>query len=310
MAQPDHRDRRGAADRRDDRRPAAPRLGLDRREPARRRGAFGTAQHGVGLHRAGGMMRTVGGRTDHVVVVGAGLAGLSAALHLAGRGPLGDRRRTRRRARRPGRPTRRRRLPDRHRPDGAHDARPDRRDLRGRRRIHRRPARAGSRSSPPTARCSPTAARSTCTATATRWRPRSSGFAGPQQAAGLPAAARLARRGLYEVEFDGFIGAELRLAAVAADPAAGPAGRARRLPALGPGGEAVHHRSSGCTGSSPSRRSTRGCRRSGRSRCTPSSPTWTPSPACTSRAAECGHCPTRWPPPRSTPGSNSATAQR
>lgn len=31
-------------------------------------------------------MRTIKGRTDHVVVVGAGLAGLSAALHLAGRG--------------------------------------------------------------------------------------------------------------------------------------------------------------------------------------------------------------------------------
>jgi phytoene desaturase len=31
-------------------------------------------------------MRTVSGRTDHVVVVGAGLSGLSAALHLAGRG--------------------------------------------------------------------------------------------------------------------------------------------------------------------------------------------------------------------------------
>jgi phytoene desaturase len=31
-------------------------------------------------------MRTVGGTIDHVVVVGAGLAGLSAALHLAGRG--------------------------------------------------------------------------------------------------------------------------------------------------------------------------------------------------------------------------------
>jgi len=32
------------------------------------------------------MMHTVRGQTDHVVVVGAGLAGLSAALHLAGRG--------------------------------------------------------------------------------------------------------------------------------------------------------------------------------------------------------------------------------
>jgi phytoene desaturase len=32
------------------------------------------------------MIRTVGGNTDHVVVVGAGLAGLSAALHLTGRG--------------------------------------------------------------------------------------------------------------------------------------------------------------------------------------------------------------------------------
>jgi phytoene desaturase len=31
-------------------------------------------------------MRTVAGRSDHVVVVGAGLAGLAAALHLAGRG--------------------------------------------------------------------------------------------------------------------------------------------------------------------------------------------------------------------------------
>ncbi|WP_297847442.1 phytoene desaturase family protein [Mycobacterium sp.] len=31
-------------------------------------------------------MRTIEGRTDHVVVIGAGLAGLSAALHLAGRG--------------------------------------------------------------------------------------------------------------------------------------------------------------------------------------------------------------------------------
>jgi phytoene desaturase len=38
------------------------------------------------VHRAGGVMATVPGRTDRVVVVGAGLSGLSAALHLAGRG--------------------------------------------------------------------------------------------------------------------------------------------------------------------------------------------------------------------------------
>ena len=49
-------------------------------------GALRAARHGVGVHGAGGMMRTISGRTDHVVVVGAGLAGLSAALHLAGRG--------------------------------------------------------------------------------------------------------------------------------------------------------------------------------------------------------------------------------
>ena len=38
------------------------------------------------LHRKGRLMRTVEGRTDRVVVVGAGLSGLSAALYLAGRG--------------------------------------------------------------------------------------------------------------------------------------------------------------------------------------------------------------------------------
>ena len=36
--------------------------------------------------REGRLMRTVEGRTDRVVVVGAGLSGLSAALQLAGRG--------------------------------------------------------------------------------------------------------------------------------------------------------------------------------------------------------------------------------
>jgi phytoene desaturase len=31
-------------------------------------------------------MRTVSGRTDHVVVIGAGLAGVSATVHLLGSG--------------------------------------------------------------------------------------------------------------------------------------------------------------------------------------------------------------------------------
>jgi phytoene desaturase len=38
------------------------------------------------MHASGGMMRTIRGGSDHIVVVGAGLAGLAAALHLAGRG--------------------------------------------------------------------------------------------------------------------------------------------------------------------------------------------------------------------------------
>ncbi len=252
-------------------------------------------------------MRTVGGRTDHVVVVGAGLAGLSAALHLAGRGravtvvergdvPGGT-----------GRPAGHRRLSARHRANGSHHAGPDRRNIRRRRRIHRRPDGARGRRS----RLSRPLRRRQHAGRAQR--PRRDGRRGravgrAATGAGLSSAARLARpavsgrvRRLHRLEF--------RLPVVAVDSAARPAGGARRLPALGPGGETVHHRSDGCTASSPSRRSTRGFRPSGRSRSTPSSPTWTPLRACTFRAAGCGRCPTRWPPPRRMPVSNSATVQ-
>ena len=64
-------------------------------EPTRPGGAIRAARHGVGVHAPGGVMRTISGRSDHVVVVGAGLAGLAAALHLAGRGRAGHRRRAR-----------------------------------------------------------------------------------------------------------------------------------------------------------------------------------------------------------------------
>src|SRR5690348_14022123 len=64
------------------------RVGIERARPAedRRPGAGGIDQYGRGLHEAGRLMRTVKGPTGHVVVVGAGLSGLTAALHLAGRG--------------------------------------------------------------------------------------------------------------------------------------------------------------------------------------------------------------------------------
>ena len=141
-------------------------------------GALGAAQHGLGLHPAGGMMRTVGGTTDHVVVVGAGLAGLSAALHLAGRGRAvtvverGDV---------PGGRVGRLDI-DGYRLDTGPTVltMPDLIDdtfaAVGESTADRLAARAPS--IPPIARCSPTAARWTCTATATRWPPRWSGSPG------------------------------------------------------------------------------------------------------------------------------------
>ena len=108
--------------------------------------AAGRATRSRRLCRAGGVAGR--GEPTRVVVVGAGLGGLSAACHLAGRGwdvevvergdgPGG----------RAGR-ARARRLPVRHRPDGADHARPPGRHLRGRRRRHGRlrdaaPARPG-----------------------------------------------------------------------------------------------------------------------------------------------------------------------
>ncbi len=71
-------------------------------------------------------MRTVRGRTDHVVVIGAGLAGLSAALRLAGAGRQVTVLERAERSRRSGRRHCRRRLSVRQRPDGADDARPHR----------------------------------------------------------------------------------------------------------------------------------------------------------------------------------------
>src|SRR5699024_8977033 len=78
--------RRGRGDR-------GPHRGADRagRHPTgrarrRRRAGRAAAQPGRRRDLPGSLMRTVSGPTDHVLVVGAGLAGLAAALHLRGQG--------------------------------------------------------------------------------------------------------------------------------------------------------------------------------------------------------------------------------
>src|ERR1700712_1135442 len=63
-------------------------IGARRTAPAADRGSgtSGVDEYGRRLHGANRLMRSVSGPNTRVVVVGAGLAGLTAALHLAGRG--------------------------------------------------------------------------------------------------------------------------------------------------------------------------------------------------------------------------------
>ncbi len=68
-------------------------------------------------------------------------------------------------------------------------------------------------------------------------------------------------------------------------------------------------RTSGCTASSASRRCTPVSHRTKHSPSTPSSPTWTPSTACSSRSVGCTSCPRRWPRRRSRRGRRSPTTR-
>ena len=159
------------------------------------------------------LMRTVTGNADHVVVVGAGLAGLAAALHLAGRG-------------RPVTVVERGQAPG---------GRVGRLDVDGYRldtgptvltmpdiidetfaavgESTRRPARAGAGVAGLSRVCSPMAARSTSMPTGRGGR-RGGRLRRAARSPGLPAACVIGSRGSIEVEFDGFIAAELRFAAV------------------------------------------------------------------------------------------------
>ena len=215
----------------------------------------------------GRLMRTVEGRTDRVVVVGAGLSGLSAALHLAGRGRARHRRRTRRR---PG-------------------GRVGRADISGYR-LDTGPTvltmpdiiddafAAVGESLSDRAR---TAAGAPGLPRDVRRRQRAGGahrggrdvrrdraVRRRAEGRGLPAAARLADRAVPH-RVRRVHRRQLRLAAVPADPAAGPAGRAGRVPALGQGGAPVPQRRAAAAGVHLPGRCTPGSRRRARWRCTP-----------------------------------------
>ena len=206
-----------------------------------------------------------------------------------------------------GRPARHRRIPPRHRSDRVDDARHHRRRVRRRRRVPVRPAGpdAGRAGVPRVVRRRQRTERAQ---RARRHGRRDRAIRRPRSGRRLPAAAGLADPAV----------------STSSSTASSPRTSTRRcrcsprswlgLPpsavsAAGTGWCARSSATSDCGACSPSRRSTPGFRRSGRWRCTRSSPTWTPSPACTSRAAGCGRCPTRWPRPPPTPVSNSVTGQ-
>ena len=96
---------------------------------------------------------------------------------------------------------------------------------------------------------------------------------------------------------------------------AGPAQAEPGPPRWRPAGSGRWPRRSGSSsrtpapsGCSPSRPSTRGSRPTTRWPCTPSSPTWTPWPGCSSPRAGCTRCPRRWPPRRRSTACSSTTA--
>ena len=191
-------------------------------------------------------MRTVAGPNSRVVVVGAGLAGLSAALHLAGRGrevtvverehwPGG----------RAGRldiggyrldtgPT------VLTMPDIIDDAFAAVGENRSADRLDLMPV------DPAYRRRSPTAAAWTCTRDADAMADAGAEFAGAARPTAT-AAARLADAAVPR-RVRRFHRRELRLAAVTGHPAAGPAGRAGRLPPVGRRWSAVHHRRAAAAG--------------------------------------------------------------
>jgi hypothetical protein len=242
-------------------------------------------------------LRTVTGPTDHVVVVGAGLGGLSAALRLAGAGrevTVLEREAVPGRA---CRPDRGRRLPLRHRPDRADDARPHRRRLRLRRRGARGLARPRA-GRPAVPRLLPRRLELDVQADVDAMADEIERVIGPDEAAGYRAtstsspSSTATRCRLHRPQH--------RLPVRPADAEPGPARRHRRVPPARPKVEQylkdprtqrVFSFQAMYAGLSPTTRSPS----------TRSSPTWTRWPASTSPRAACTPSRARWPgPPRST----------
>ena len=103
---------------------------------------------------------------------------------------------------------------------------------------------------------------------------------------------------LYRYEMRDFIDRNIDSPLDLLTPEPRAARRARRLPPAGAQGRVSTCTTRGRSGSSPSSRCTPGSRRTTRSRSTPSSPTWTRWPGCSSRAAACTRCRARSPAPR------------
>ncbi len=257
-------------------------------------------------------MRTVKGPTDHVVVVGAGLAGLSAAMRLAGAG------RTVTVVERESIPGGRAGRLDIEVPDGTYrfdtgptvltmpDLIADAFDCLGEEMsdwLTLEPVAPLYRS------FYPDGSVLDVHSDVDQMADEIDRVISPEEAAGYRRVRRLRLEAL-PVRDEGLHRPQHRLAARPGDPRPRAAGRPRRLPQARRRRSASTSRTRAPSGSTPSRRCTPASPPTTRSRSTPSSPTWTRSPACSSPRAACTPCPRRWPPPPRSTESSSATTPR
>ena len=217
-----------------------------------------------------------------------GSRGLSCALRLAGAGRHVTVLERETRARRSRRPHRRLGLPVRHRPDRAHHARPHPRRVRGGRRGHGRLARPRARRAAlPRVLPRRLAARRALRRRRDGRRDRARHLA--RRGRGLPALRRLRLEAL-PLRDARLHRHQHRLPASTCSPRTSRSSSPSAASASSRPRCASTSATRAPSGCSASRRCTPASRRRTRSPSTRSSPTWTPSPASTSRRAACTRC--------------------